>query len=81
MGFFKESMGSYEISIRILWEFYSDSNGFYRSSIRLLKDFYRESIRNSIRILKGFRVSLQDFFKDSKKKSKRGAVEIQRGSK
>ena len=52
--------------IRILWGFHGDSNGFYESSIRFLNNFYWDSIRNSIRIKKGFRVMLQDFFKDSK---------------
>ena len=29
-------------------------------------DFYKDSIRNSTRILKGYRMILQGFFKDSK---------------
>ena len=52
--------------IRILWDFHCDSNGFYESSIRFLNIFYWDYTRNSLRIEKGFRVMLQDFFKDSK---------------
>ena len=50
----------------MLWDFYSDNNGFYKSSITFLRDFYKDSIRDSVRILKGYRVILQGFFKDSK---------------
>ena len=63
----------------MLWDFYGDNNGFYKSSVTFQRDFYKDSIRNSIRILKGYRVILQDSFKDSKTDFQKGCCRDSEG--
>ena len=63
----------------MLWDFYSDNNGFYKSSITFLRDFYKDSRRNSIRILEGYRVILQGFWKDSKTDFQKGCCRDSEG--
>jgi len=60
-------------------KFFSDKNEFYKSSLAFLGDFYKDSIRNVIRILRGYKVILQDFFKDSKTNFQKGCCRDSEG--
>ena len=62
-------------SIAILCGFQGGSKGFQMDAIGCLSGFSKDSLgdskRNSIRILKGFKRIMKDFYKDSKRASNR----------